>query len=586
MPRRGSPYGPDYEKRRRRLIGRPCELRLVCQGAPATEADHVPPLSRHRHVEGSGCCRVRAACGPCQRRQAVNLANETRRGVAVVDELELVDPDGFDVDDPVWSVAWLDDLREVPADAVWPRFMTAPHPTAIGSLGPEFEWWCRTHRGITLRWWQRLVARRLLEVDADGRLVWLVVILTLARQLGKSWLLWLILSWRLHQGDRFGTPQRLLHMSIQMSQVRDVMDREIRIADRRPDLYDTLDNNNDTSIEWLADGSKWVRVVRGTARAGGAYGQSGVAVGVVDEAWSIPATAVDDGLEPTLVEGEQPWLVLTSTAHRLSTALMIDRRLAALDDLETAVEPVLIVEWSTPRHFTLDDVNGWRMASPWWTPQREQLIRMRVQRALSGFASEDDDEPDPIESVRAQWLNQWPVKLTSQRKIEALVDVERWAGLDVPSGAARRVWVAVADNFGRGAGVVAVADVGDGQFEVDGWTCPNRQTAIVEARRTWVQLKVPGELTVEPALATIAPRARHAVPADVRFGLPLLRELVESGRLVHDTTPELDQQLAECRVRPVQGGLALVTLARSDLVRAAALALRAAVVHRPKPAIR
>ena len=60
---------------------------------------------------------------------------------------------------------------------------------------------------------------------------------------------------------------------------------------------------------------------------------------------------VDDGLEPTLVEGEQPWLVLTSTAHRLSTALMIDRRLAALDDLETVAEPVLILEWST--HSTL-----------------------------------------------------------------------------------------------------------------------------------------------------------------------------------------------------------------------------------------
>lgn len=585
MPRRGSPYGPEYERRRKRMLGRPCELRLVCDGAPATEADHVPPLARHRHVEGSGCCRLRAACGPCQRRQAVDLANETRRGSSVVDELEVVEPDGFAVDDPMWDVAWLDDLRDVPADAVWPRFMTAPHPIAVGSLGHEFEWWCRTHRGITLRWWQRLMARRLLEVDVEGRLVWLVVILTLARQLGKSWLLWLILSWRLHQGPRFGTPQRLLHMSIQMSQVRDVMEREIRIADQLPELYDTLDNNNDTSIEWLADGSKWVRVVRGTGRAGGAYGHSGVAVGVVDEAWSIPATAVDDGLEPTLVAGEQSQLVLISTAHRLSTALMIDRRLAALDDLATVTEPVLILEWSAPRHLDLDDVEGWRMASPSWTPEREQRIRMRVQRALSGFASEDDDEPDPVESVRAQWLNQWPAKLTARRRIESLVDVERWAGLEADGGAPKRVWVAVVDNFGRGAGVVAVADVGDGRFEVDGWTCPDRETAIADARLTWVQLDVPGELTVDPALRTIAPHAHHAAPADLRFGLPLLRELVEAGRLVHDATPELDQQLVECRVRPVQGGLALATLARSDLVRAAALAVRAAVVYRPQPAI-
>jgi hypothetical protein len=518
----------------------------------------------------------------------VDLANETRRGGAVVDDglVELAEAEGFGVDDPVWSVGWLDDLRDVPADAVWPRFMTAPHPLAVGSLGREFEWWCATHRGVTLRWWQRLVARRLLEVDADGRLVWLSLILTLARQLGKSWLLWLILSWRLHQGDRFGCPQPLLHMSIQMSQVRSAMDREIRIADQRPDLYATLDNNNDTSIEWLADGSKWARVVRGSARSGGAYGQASVAVGVVDEAWSIPATAVDDGLEPTLVEGEQSQLLLISTAHRMATALMLDRRLAALDDLAMVGEPVLIVEWSTPRHFDLDDVDGWRMASPWWTPNREQRIRMRVQRALSGWASEDDDEPDPVESVRAQWLNQWPVKLTARRKVEPLVDVEHWSGLDVHGGVPRRLWVAVADNFGRGAAVVAVAEVDDDRFEVDGWTCPDRGAALADARRTIATLGVPGRVTVEPTLATVAPVSwGRATPGEVRFGLPLFRELVESGRLVHDATPEMDRQLVECRVRPVQGGLALASTARSDLIRAAALAVRAAVVHRPAPMI-
>jgi hypothetical protein len=98
-------------------------------------------------------------------------------------------------------------------------------------------------------------------------------------------------------------------------------------------------------------------------------------------------------------------------------------------------------------------------------------------------------------------------------------------------------------------------------------------------------LGVPGRIVVEPALATVAPRADKAKPEDVRFGLPLLRELVDSGRVVHDSTPELDVQLAECRVRAVQGGLALASPARSDLVRAAALATRAAVVHRPQPGI-
>jgi hypothetical protein len=529
------------------------------------------------------------ACGPCQRREGVDLTNEARRGGGVQsdDLVEVVEPDGFGVDDVVWDVApWLDDLREVPANAMWPRLMTVPHPAAVGSLGREFEWWCRTHRGVTLRWFQRLVARRLLEVDAEGRLVWLVLILTLARQLGKSWLLWLILSWRLHQGERFGAPQRLLHMSIQMSQVRDVMARELRHADARPDLYDTLDNNNDTSIEWLADGSKWVRVTRGTARSGGAYGQSSVSVGAVDEAWSIPPTAVDDGLEPTIVEAEQPWLLLVSTAHRLSTALMVDRRRLALEDLGAASQPVLIVEWSTPRHLALDDVEGWRLASPSWTPQREQLIRMRVQRALSGFASEDPDEPDPVEAVRAQWLNIHPVKLTVDVTVgEELVDMEQWRALRRPADVTPgRLWVAVEDDFGRGGAVAAVADLGDGLLEVDGWLSENRASALVEARALIDTYSFPGSLIVGASF-TQERGADRAGAAETRFGLPLLRTLVAAGRLVHDDTPELDDQLGMVRVREVSGGLGLVSGTRSDIVRAAVWALRAAVVRQPQPAI-
>ena len=259
----------------------------------------------------------------------------------------------------------------MPADAVWPRLMTAPHPDAVGSLGVEFEWWCRTYRGVDAA--LVAAARRRAGCSRstrDGRLVWRVLILTLARQLGKSWLLWLILSWRLHQGDRFGEPQRLLHMSIQMSQVRDVMEPRDRTSPSSTRSCTRRWTTTTTrSIEWLADGSKWVRVVRGTGRAGGAYGQSAVAVGCGRRGVVDPGDGVDDGLEPTLVEGEQSWLLLVSTAHRLATALMIDRRLAALDDLATVGDPVLLVEWSTPRHFALDDVEGWRMASPWWSPR-------------------------------------------------------------------------------------------------------------------------------------------------------------------------------------------------------------------------
>jgi hypothetical protein len=54
-------------------------MRLVCDGAPATSCDHDPPLSRHHHVEGSGCCQLRPACTACQLRQARMLAGQSAR---------------------------------------------------------------------------------------------------------------------------------------------------------------------------------------------------------------------------------------------------------------------------------------------------------------------------------------------------------------------------------------------------------------------------------------------------------------------------------------------------------------------------
>src|SRR4029077_20606721 len=95
--------------------------------------------------------------------------------------------------------------------AVWPRFMTVPHPRAVDSLGKAFVKFAEGREGRPLRWWQRLVAARLLEVDAAGVLVWDTLLLTMARQLGKSWLLRELILWRIHQADRFDEPQDVLH---------------------------------------------------------------------------------------------------------------------------------------------------------------------------------------------------------------------------------------------------------------------------------------------------------------------------------------------------------------------------------------
>ena len=94
-----------------------------------------------------------------------------------------------------------------------------------------------------------------------------------------------------------------------------------------------------------------------------------------------------------MAEREQPQLLLVSTAHRLATGLMIGRRQVALADLEGG-DGDLLIEWSTPADRELDDVDGWRLASPHWTRQRERLIRKRYEGDDRGEGA-DPEEPDP-----------------------------------------------------------------------------------------------------------------------------------------------------------------------------------------------
>lgn len=77
MPRTGSPYGGDYPRQRAALLaGHPtCE---VCRRAPADSADHDPPLYLHEHRPGTGCCRLRPLCLPCNIRHTGGWAAVAR----------------------------------------------------------------------------------------------------------------------------------------------------------------------------------------------------------------------------------------------------------------------------------------------------------------------------------------------------------------------------------------------------------------------------------------------------------------------------------------------------------------------------
>lgn len=483
--------------------------------------------------------------------------------------------DGLAADDPRWDVPWLAELRQVPPDATWPRLMTIPHPAAVDSLGAEFIAWAEERSGRPLRWWQRLVATRVLEVDGAGRLLWESIVWSTARQVGKSWLLRELLLWRIHQGERFGEPQDVLHTGKDLAVCKEVQ-RSARLwAKARERDYKVREVNGQEEIEHRADGSRWMLRAKEAV-----YGYA-VSCGAADEAWKVRASSIEEGLTPTMVERSQPQLLLVSTAHRLATSLMLGRRLGALAELETG-EGDLLLEWSAPRQAALDDRQVWRLASPHWTPGRERLISKQLRALLAGEI-DDPEEPDPEQSFRAQWLNQWPGKRTEPPgNVEELLAKGLWQALAEPVESFGPLWVAVEDDFGLGAAVAAATRLDDGRIEIDGWLCRDWDSALADVARLG-QLRQIRQLQIGASMHSRVPRGSGAVLAgtkETRIGLALLRDLTASGSIVHDhTTAELDQALATAQVRETPSGLQLAPRGPTHLIRAAVWALNAA--HRP-----
>jgi hypothetical protein len=539
-------------------------------GEPATELDHDPPISRHVHVEGSGCCRSLPACGPCQRKQGAELS-----GQAVTVEVD-DPPDSPGPTDPVWAVDWLTEFLDVPEGATWPRYMTVPHPNATGSYGAEAIEWLETETDIDLRWFQRLALVRQLEHDADGTLVWLTVLETTARQVGKSILLRAAATWRLHQTDRFGEPQTLMHTGKDLPVCKEVQRLARAWAKERG--YPTRETNGLEEIGEPRTGSRWI--VRGK---GSVYGYS-VSYGMVDESWGVLPRVVEDGLEPTLAERSNPQLVLASTAHSRATPLFPTHRANALSELGSPSSTFLI-EWSARRDAPIDDPAAWRAASPHWSEGRERLIAQRVARVVAGELL-DPDESDPVESFRSQFLNVWPMHVSKDLG-SPLIDLADWAACDERVETTGPLFVAIEDNYGHGAAIAVAARTVDDRIELDGWSVGEWSEAFADlellaatADRVY--------LTVAPSMiAAVDARFRPSISStsDTRAGLVLLRQFSIAGLVCHYRAPELDV-LTTTRVVEGPVGLKIVPGKRTDLVRAASWALLAAYQSRPAPSIR
>ena len=451
--------------------------------------------------------------------------------------------------------------------------MTAPHPAAVGSYGPECVAWAAAELGLELRWWQRLVLYRALEHDAAGALVWWSVLVSTPRQVGKSWTLRVLLSWRIHQAERFGEVQLALHTGKDLNVCHEVQ-RPAR-AWARTRGYKVRETNGQQEIE-SPEGSRWM--IRGRDSL---YGYS-ASLAVVDEAWKVAAEVVEDGLEPTMAERSSPQLALVSTAHRMATPLMPDRRRGALADLATPAD-ALLLEWSAVRESGLGDPAAWRRASPYWSDRRERLVRSTYARAMAAEVSDDPDEPDPREAFRSQWLNVWPMRSAAPAGAEVpLLPDGLWSSRrDLGISAGGPLVLALEDYYGMGAGAAAVGTLPDGRLLVWGRTFPRRAAgaewlAGLALAHPGCRVVVGVTLDPDPAVAMIGAAPVTATANHTRRGLALLREYTLDGRLVHDGGEDLAEQVTQARVRQGPAGLVLGRH-RADLVRAVAWAVSEAV---------
>ena len=412
------------------------------------------------------------------------------------------------------------------AELVAPRIETPRPSDVVGSHGGEATAWVREYLGLELYAWQRYALERILERRATGELRWRRVILTVARQSGKSVLSRGLCSWRLGAADVFAEPQAVLSIA----NVRETARRHWQAAavELETSIGANVRRSNGQEALELADGSTW-KVAAATLDGG--VGSS-LSLAFVDEGWRIAADVVQHSLEPTMIATAEPQLILVSTAGDGGSDLLLSARaqaIAELADPDTAT--TLILEWSASPDADIDDRDAWRQASPEWSRQRVAALE-HARRTTSENA------------WRTMYLNQWVQAALSW------IAPSSWAAAGRPElvlPAKPAGTVAINDDAG-GAGYAYVLAVLDGdRVAVSGRAFSTRRElwAALETlalERRGLTVLYPSSFEAHVAKLSGVELAKVAT-AEQRSGFAPTRSAIADGRLEHDGDETLTEHV-------------------------------------------
>lgn len=442
------------------------------------------------------------------------------------------------------TMAWLhrEGLPLPDEEATPPRLMTERHPEAVGTYGADAVTWMEGRSGKSLRWWQRLVVFRALEHREDGTLCWDVVLLSTTRQVGKSYLLREVILWRMTHTELLhrDEPETIVYTANHLDTSREVWRPAMLWATEQG--WEVRRANGEQAITNTAVDARWL--VRAVGTAG--YGFT-LSMPVVDEAWNVQPTVVDDQLAPTMAEvvGSQMWLV--STAHPEATPLFPTLRRAAAAQIESPAD-TLILEWSARPGRDSEDEEAWREASPFWNERRRRFVASRLEKAT-------DDR-----SFRAQWLNEWP-----QSSTLGLADEETWASLadpslTVPDGGP--MWLALESVAGGGGTVIL------GWVDAEGRVCLTAAHRLPMLRAltlvTQTALSHPGStLLLGASLDKMIDRAQYpgtvmlAGVRETRQATHLFQGMCAEGKVRHDGDTALAAQVTNAVVQQTDMGVVM-----------------------------
>jgi hypothetical protein len=526
--------------------------------------DHQPPRIALPETEWDNPQYHRASHAKCNTKAGAILGNKIRgmrrhdaKNVSALREAVLDRPSSWPAPFVPLSPSVLSDARQLPpVVADWlpdvpvpPSIQSPLPPGVVGSYGPEFDAWCGKVLGEKPRPWQSYVAARILEHDDRGELVHRRVGVSVPRQVGKSVLLRMLAAWRLHQADRFGEPQTVMHVAHQLNTTEEVFKPAVAWA-KRVGLRVRVANGQ---MEIGVGESRWLP--RSTQSG---YGFT-LSLCLVDEAWAVAPYRVNSGYAPTLSERRSGQIVMFSSANAEATPLFPRFR-----EVAVSRRGWLILEWSADEGVDAGDESVWRAVTP--------VPVDGVRRELMA-----DEWSADGGTFRFERLNQWPA-------VAGLSWGERVLG---KLGPAREVkW--------SGELVGALESEPDGS----GWGCAVSDGSHVEcvmvsrlgAALGWLNARLPVRVlaheSVAKQVASVDERlvVTRVNATDARAATAVLRD--SAGGL--SWSGVLGDQLRNARVA-VLGGVEVLDAAKSlgpvSAAKAASWALWSARVDSPSGAM-